>query len=154
MNFYSIKSTNSRHVVLHEQETNDLVILDKFGQEVSRLQGKQRYPFEQTYLRSGNFTDEHDYMIWFSGTSSVCVVDMKDLSFIEIKKCLPDFQQSSSSVPLRCVARNKGDDLAIYYTFDNSNFFCYYSRGAQPVRKQAVQVLPNCKVLHFSNLIS
>lgn len=135
LDFYSIKTTNSRHVVLHEDDSNDLIILDKLGDEATRLHGKQRYPFSEMHLRNANYTDENDYMIWFSGTSSVCVVDMKDLSFVEIKKCLPAFSSSSSSVPLRCVARNKGDDLVIYYLFENSKFFCYYSRGFQPIRK-------------------
>lgn len=40
-----MKTTASRHVVVQENGSNDLIVLDKIGNEVSRLNGKQRMVF-------------------------------------------------------------------------------------------------------------
>lgn len=42
---FSIFPTNSRHVVTQEVKTNDLVVLDRIGNEVMRIGGKQRCGF-------------------------------------------------------------------------------------------------------------
>lgn len=42
LNYFSIKATNSKHVVIQENGSNDLVVLDKLGSEVTRLFGKDK----------------------------------------------------------------------------------------------------------------
>jgi len=49
LNFFSIKSTNSKHVVLQLEGTNDLLILDKLGNEVTSIKGGEPFSFRKFF---------------------------------------------------------------------------------------------------------
>ena len=51
LKFFSIKCTNSKHLVIQEKGSNDLIILDKFGNEVTRLPGTEYCKFGKILVK-------------------------------------------------------------------------------------------------------
>ena len=57
-------------------------------------------------------------MIWFAGTSSVCIVKMSDLSVTEIKGFLPSYDKDFA-IATRSVQRDDGDQIFVVFLFRN-----------------------------------
>lgn len=70
-------------------------------------------------------------MIWFSGTSSICVVKMSDLSVTEIKGFLPEYSKDYA-MATRCVAKDEATIILVVFVFKNQFNFCYYEKGREP----------------------
>lgn len=55
LSYFSLKTTNSKHVVVQENGTNDLIVLDKLGNEVTRLFGKDKFYFGKLKIKINSF---------------------------------------------------------------------------------------------------
>ena len=79
------------------------------------------------HLRGTNFTGEDDVMVWFSGTTSLCLVKMEDLSVVEIKGFLPATQKDQP-IATRCVCRDSGDIMLVSFLYKNEFNFTPFGR--------------------------
>ena len=70
-------------------------------------------------------------MIWFSGVTSVCIVNMTNLSAREIQNLLPSFRHGDKPIGLRCVAKNKGKRLLIGYLLNQDYKLGFYEAGGE-----------------------
>lgn len=97
-------------------------------------------------MRNCHFSQEGDIMVWFSGKSSISIVDMTNLSAQEITGILPYNNDQDFSVALRCVARENGARIIIVFLKNRTFHFAYYIRGkTSPIFYKANSILPNCK---------
>lgn len=104
-------------------------------------------------MRNAHFSQERDVMVWFSGKSSLSIVDMTNLSAQEITGILPYTSEKDFSVALRCVARENGARIIVVFLKNGTFNFAYYIRGkTNPIYHKAEQILPSCK--YFLNIIS
>lgn len=146
---FSLRATRSGHLILQEAITNDLIVTDNTGEEISRDKGAQQAIFEQTVARNPHFTGEQDNILWFCGTSSIAEYNLQDMSFKEYKYFLPRNGPGKESLALRGVTRSNGKSILIFFIVDNQPALSYYSDDTQEPDVYFVDdVLPN-----FQNLV-
>lgn len=101
-------------------------------------------------MRNTHFSQEGDIMVWFSGKSSLSVVDMTNLSAQEITGILPYTNENDFSVAMRCVARENGARIIVVFLKNKIFQFAYYIRGkTNPIYHTAEKILPSCKKKFF-----
>ena len=94
--FFGLKAARSGHFIIQEASSNDLIIVDNTGEEIMRKVGSQKAVFDQTMARNPHFNGEVDTIIWFNGTTSIAIVNLKDLSYAELKNFLPTHGKAHS----------------------------------------------------------
>lgn len=144
-NFFALKAARSGHFIMQESTTNDLVITDNTGEEVMRRTGAQKAVFDQTMARNPHFNGEVDTILWFSGTTSISVVNLKDLSYAELKNFLPSYGKGQDGVAIRGVMKNGGKDLLIFFIVENQPCLAYLGSGmSEPEILFVDEKLPSC----------
>lgn len=88
-------------------------------------------------------------MIWFAGTSSLCVVKMSDLSVTEIKGFLPVYSKDYA-MATRCVAKDDATIIFVSFVFKNKFNFCFYTKGREPDNHLISDILKESKFNFFS----
>lgn len=90
-----------------------MVVMDHTGEEVTRNKGAQKAVFgnqttylDQTMARNPHFSGETDGVLWFSGTTSLSIVSLQDLSYNEIKNFLPTYGPGKDGIALRGVMKD------------------------------------------------
>ena len=102
-----------------------------------------------TEMRNPHFTNEGDIMIWFSGITSVCIVNMTNLSAREIQNLLPSFKRNDKPVALRCVAKNQGKKLLVAYLLNGDYKLGYYEAGGDAIHLDINEKFSNSKFSNF-----
>lgn len=106
----------------------------------------------QYHWRNPRFSGEDGFFIWFSGTSSVSVVDSKTLVPREIPGMLPAISQTAFGVAMRCVARDFGNVVLVAFVIENTQSLVYYERGIEPDNHLLTEILPECKSFHSASI--
>lgn len=146
--FFGLKAARSGHFIMQESTTNDLVIMDNTGEEVMRRVGSQKAVFEQTMARNPHFNGEVDTILWFNGTTSVAVVNLKDLSYAELKNFLPSHGKGQDGIAIRGVMKNGGKDILVFFIVENQPCLAYLGSGlSEPDILFVDEKLPSCKFL-------
>lgn len=86
-------------------------------------------------------------MIWFSGITSICIVNMTNLSAREIQNLLPSFLRNDKPVALRCVSKNSGKKLLIAYYLNGDYKLGYYEAGGDASHIDVGEKFSNSKFL-------
>lgn len=84
-------------------------------------------------------------MIWFSGTSSICIVNMTDLSFVEIKDFLPHLDEYNYAVATRCASKNRGKTLFVVFLLQGECNVAYFDKDREPDIHILGDIFPGCK---------
>jgi hypothetical protein len=100
----------------------------------------------QYYLRNPHFTGEDGFCIWFSGTSSLCVVDLSTLNVTEIKGFLPQISDETFGVAMRCVAKDMGNVIIVAFVIENTWSIAYYQTGIEADNHLLEEILPRCNL--------
>ena len=83
-------------------------------------------------------------MVWFAGTSSLCIVKMSDLSVTEIKGFLPTYD-TDYAIATRVVQKDDGDKIFAVFLFKNEFNFCFYQKGHEPDNYLISDLFSECK---------
>lgn len=92
--------------------------------------------------------DSPKVLVWFAGTSSLCIVKMSDLSVTEIKGFLPTYQKEYA-IATRTVQKEDGDQIFVVFLFKNEFNFCYYAKGREPDNYLISDLFSDRKFLKF-----
>lgn len=85
-------------------------------------------------------------MLWFCGTSTIRIVDLKQMSIInEIPNAIPNFNDSEFGVALRGVSKNRGNQIFLSFVISDALSFLYYEAGIELDPRLSENVLPTCK---------
>ena len=90
-------------------------------------------------------------MIWFSGTSTLCVYDLNTNTNTVIEQALPDFGPNMAGIAMRCVAKNRGSQIFISFIFDGDYNIAYYETGIEADNHLLNDILPRCKTKSETN---
>lgn len=102
----------------------------------------------QYHLRNPHFTGEDGFMIWFAGTSTICVVDLSTLNVFPIEGFLPQIDDQVFGIAMRCVAKDMGNVIIIAFIIDGMWSFAYYESGIEPDNHLINEILPRCIFLY------
>lgn len=86
-------------------------------------------------------------MIWFCGTTSICVVDLTNLGAREIQNLLPQVDPRIPPIAMFSVARNKGKEILIGYKLGDETKIAYYEAGGDATHMDICERFSNCKLL-------
>lgn len=62
-------------------------------------------------------------MVWFCGKNCLGKVDLKDMSFKQLKDVLPSDAVVKESIPMKVLLKNGADEILLLYVF-RDNFEC------------------------------
>lgn len=136
---------------MHEDVTNDLVIVDMAGKEITRYKARGKFKFStrrspaSNHLRNAHFSGEKEHMVWFCGDSSVCKVNLKDLSFKEVKKVMDSQGKGRDGVALRVLVKANGLEYLLLYAYQDSFKISYINEEKSEVLNIAAEAsYPGC----------
>lgn len=96
--------------------------------------------------RNPHFSGETDGILWFSGTTSVSIVSLSDLSYNEIKNFLPSYGPGKDGIALRGVMKDGGKSILIFFIVDNQPCLAFLGSGnTEPDIYFVEDVLPKCR---------
>lgn len=152
-NFFAVRTTNSGNLVIQEPVSNNMIVLTGESFEVVRvLKGKQKCVFNSTYLRNPHFTGEDNTVIWFTGTSSIAIVNFDNLKPFYIDNFLPFFSDKQFGIAARAVAKDQGNAIFCTYVMENSFFFSTYFKNRKPQQKKVSRFFNNMYKLYAIEL--
>ena len=105
-------------------------------------------------MRNPHFTEEGDTMIWFSGTTQLCVVNMTNFGAREIQNLLPSVSELDSAIALRCVAKNQGKVILVSYLYNQEYKLAYYEAGEEASHVYVSEKFSNSKITYANFLTS
>ena len=86
-------------------------------------------------------------MIWFCGTQTARVVDINNMTTLrQIDLMFPFFNDKEFGVGLRCVSKNKGDQIIASFVISDVFSFIFYQDGTEPDLRVGSSIVPNCKL--------
>lgn len=71
------------------------------------------------------------YLIWFSGKTSLSIVDLSNLSTTEVKGFFPTIG-SDFATPKGCLGKQEGEVLMVIFEFQEMDNICYFAKGRNP----------------------
>lgn len=93
-------------------------------------------------------------MLWFSGTSTIRVVEIPKMRVIkDIPDMIPFFNEREFGIALRGVHKNRGNQILIAFVISNVFSFSFYEEGKEIEPRLGTHVLPKCKYNFFLNFI-
>lgn len=96
--------------------------------------------------RNPHFNGEYDSILWFCGTTSLALVNLKDLSYVELKNFLPSHGKGQDGIAIRGVMKNAGKELLVFFIVDNQPCLAYFGPGlSEPDIHFVEDCLPTCK---------
>ena len=102
---------------------------------------------EQTIARNPHFSGESDSILWFTGTTSICIVNLADLSYNEIKNFLPSLGPGKDGIPLRGVMKDGGKSIMIFFIVDNQPSLAFLGpQNNEPDIYLVDEILPKCSL--------
>jgi hypothetical protein len=134
--------------------SNDIIVTDAIGDELTRNHGYQQAIFGRSYLtvdqtiaRNPHFSGETDSILWFSGTTSLCVFNLQDLSVREIKNFFPTYGPKKESLAIRGVLKDSGKTILVFFLVENQPCLAFFGDGNhEPDIYFVDDVLPSCKL--------
>jgi hypothetical protein len=96
-------------------------------------------------VRNPHFTGEIDAILWFSGMTTISIVNLKDLSTSDIKNFLPDNPKQTHPMAFRGIMKDGGKFILIFFVIDGQACFAFLSEGSpEPEILFVEDVLRNC----------
>lgn len=97
-------------------------------------------------VRNPHFSGELDAILWFSGMTTISIVNLKDLSSSDIKNFLPDNPGQTHPMAFRGVMKDGGKSILIFFVIDGQPCFAFLSEGSpEPEILFVEDVLKNCR---------
>ena len=110
---------------------------------------------DQTMARNPHFNGEYDSILWFCGTTSIALVSLKDLSFVEYKNFLPSHGKGQDGIAIRGVMKNGGKEVLVFFIVENQPCLAYFGPGlSEPDILFVEDCLPGCKFILTSQKFS
>lgn len=98
--------------------------------------------------RNPHFNGEYDSILWFCGTTSIALVSLKDLSFVEYKNFLPSHGKGQDGIAIRGVMKNGGKEVLVFFIVENQPCLAYFGPGlSEPDILFVEDCLPGCKFI-------
>ena len=85
-------------------------------------------------------------MVWFGGCTSICIVNLKDFSFTEIKNFLPQLNDKIFGVACRVVADKKCSKFLVSFVIQTDFSLAYQDPGREPDIHVLRDILPQCNL--------
>lgn len=84
-------------------------------------------------------------MVWFSGTSSICIVNLKEFSYVEIKDFLPQLNDKIFGVACRAVSNQDCSKVLVSFVIESQFSLAFQLKGREPDKHILEDILPKCK---------
>lgn len=130
---FSIRSTPSGHLLIQEETSNDLLILDSEGNETTRFKAKAKFGFSNPHLRNASYSGEKDIGLWFCGGTSVCKVNLGQLTFKELKGILQSKGSKNDAVALKATFNKDLSEIFLLNVFENMFYLTYMNMNNSQV---------------------
>ena len=147
INFYALKPTPSGHFVVQLCGSNNLAVYDKNCGFKVDFKGERYDNKWLSVQRSPHFSFEDDQIIWFGGTTSLYVVDLKSLAQIKIENFAYEGEQGSAPQPMNAVADFARQKYLIHYKIEREDVLIYHIHGREPDPRVISEVLPKFDTL-------
>lgn len=114
---FSLYFTPSENLLAHENISNDLVLLESNGAEMGRHEGyRQESNSLETHRRNANIANCKGFISWFKGRSSLCLLNLADFSYRELKNMIPYSEGLLESQLLQVV--HSEDMMRFFFLFE------------------------------------
>lgn len=133
--------------MLQECNSNNLVVIDRYGREKSKLQGNFEKDYGHRKMKGCHFTGEGSLIVWYCGEKSIKIVNLNDFSVVHSTKIFDFYEGDKSNfvVPTRCVSRDNCEIIILVFLIDGLYGICNYVRGEEPEYHNLADLLPKCK---------
>lgn len=145
--FFGLKGTVKGYVLIQEQTSNDMVLLDETGDELQRFKGSNKAIFKSSETRNPHFTGDKEFIAWFSGTTSISIMSMRDMTYTEMKGFLPSNGKDKDGIPLRAVMKDAGKSILTYFIIEDIFALSILHGNTEPDNLMLEEVLPSFKSL-------
>jgi hypothetical protein len=82
--------------------------------------------------------------MWFSGTTSLSLMSLKDLTYTEMKAFLPSNGKDKDGIPLRAVMKDNGKSIMTYFIIEDIFAISILHGNTEPDNHILEEVLPQC----------
>lgn len=147
INFYALKPTPSGHFVVQLCGSNNLAVYDKNCKLKVDFNGERYDNKWLSVQRSPHFSFEDDQIIWFGGSTSLYIIDLKSLAQIKIENFAYEGESGSPPQPMNAVADFSRQKFLVHYKIEREDVLIYHINGREPDPRVISEVLPK-----FDNL--